>query len=246
MTGEGIAATDTELSAEHIRREFALAWGEIGAAWGVTRSTASVQGYLLAHGGPLSEPEVRRALGLSHRAASLALAECEEWGLIERAPVARRIGQRGPAAAAWTPVGDHWEWFRRVTEVRKEREMDPVLPVIERCAALAREAAARNRGDRELARLRDRMRELRTYVLRFDHGVGAFVRGDPRDIERLFAAVDTLDQATIARLWRLVGDLEPDEMARALRALASLSPGAVRRLITLADQPVLLKLIGSR
>src|SRR6266566_3922746 len=60
--------------AEQIRREFARAWGEIGAAWGVAPSTATVQGYFLAHGGPLTEPEIRGALGLSHRAAALALA----------------------------------------------------------------------------------------------------------------------------------------------------------------------------
>ena len=47
---------------EEIIRAFARAWGEIGAAWGVAPSTATVQGYLLAHGGPLSEPEIRRAL----------------------------------------------------------------------------------------------------------------------------------------------------------------------------------------
>ena len=80
-------------------RSFAQAWGEIGAAWGVAPSTATVQGYLLVSDGPLSEPEVRRALGMSHRAASLALAQCEEWGLIERADVPRRSGQRGPAGA---------------------------------------------------------------------------------------------------------------------------------------------------
>ena len=74
-------APDTT-QAEALRRSFAAAWGAIGAAWGVAPSTATVQGYLLVSEGPLSEPEVRRALGVSHRAASLALAQCEEWGLI--------------------------------------------------------------------------------------------------------------------------------------------------------------------
>ena len=127
-----------DAAAEALRRSFAQAWGEIGAAWGVAPSTATVQGYLLVSDGPLSEPEVRRALGMSHRAASLALAQCEEWGLIERAEVPRRSGQRGPAATAWNVVDDHWEWFRRVARARKERETDPVLPVIERCVDEAR------------------------------------------------------------------------------------------------------------
>ena len=111
--------------ADRIRRDFASAWGEIGAAWGIAPSTAAVQGYFLTHGGPLTEPEIRRALQLSHRAASLALAECEAWGFIERSAAPRRSGQRGPAAVAYVVVGDNWEWFRRVAAARQEREAGP-------------------------------------------------------------------------------------------------------------------------
>jgi DNA-binding transcriptional regulator GbsR (MarR family) len=236
---------DGEVSqAERLRRSFASAWGDIGAFWGVAPSTATVQGYLLVSDGPLSEPEVRRALGMSHRAASLALAQCEEWGLIERAEAPRRSGQRGPAAAAWTVVGDHWEWFRRVAAARKQRETDPVVPVIARCAAEAREAGADPQGDPELARLGERLDALLAFVQRFDRGVEVFVRGDARAIEGLFTALERLDPATVESLWSLLADLGPDEMARALTALAKLPPSSARRLVGLADQPVLQKLIG--
>lgn len=230
--------------AEEIRRKFARAWGEIGAAWGVAPSTAAVQGYLLAHGGPLSEPEVRRALGMSHRAASLALAQCEEWGLVVRADTARRSGQRGPAAAAWVVVGDHWEWFRRVAAARKQRETDPVVPVIERCATMARDAAAEQVNQPELAVLRDRLAGLLEFVRRFDRGVEVFVQGDPRAIEQLFAALEALDDQTVRRLWALVGSLGTEDLSRGLDALGKLPPGATRRLIGLADQPALRKLLG--
>ena len=230
-------------AAEELRRSFASAWGEIGAAWGVAPSTATVQGYLLVSDGPLSEPEVRRALGMSHRAASLALAECEAWGLVERADSPRRTGQRGPAAVAWSAVGDHWEWFRRVAAARKERETDPVLPVIARCAEQARSAARRD-ADPELARLGDRLSALLDFVQRFDRGVELFVRGDARAIERVFGALGAIDDETADRLWRLVGELKPDEMVRAVEALSTLTPSAARRLVALADQPVLRKLVG--
>lgn len=229
--------------AEALRRSFAQAWGEIGAAWGVAPSTATVQGYLLVSDGPLSEPEVRRALGMSHRAASLALAQCEEWGLIVKAELPRRSGQRGPAATAWNVVDDHWEWFRRVAMARKERETDPVLPVIERCVTEARGLAAKQ-SDPELARLGDRFASLLAFVERFDRGVEIFVRGDARAIEGVFAALSRVDDATIDRLWGLVAELEPEEMVRAAASLATLSPAAARRLISLADQPVLRKLVG--
>lgn len=230
--------------AERLRRSFATAWGDIGASWGVAPSTATVQGYLLVSDGPLSEPEVRRALGLSHRAASLALAQCEEWGLIERATAPRRSGQRGPAAAAWTVVDEHWEWFRRVAAARKQRETDPVIPVIARCAEEARDAAADPYADPELARLGERLDALLGFVQRFDRGVEVFVRGDAHAIERLFAALDRLDETTVERLWILLADLGPEETAAALTSLAKLSPASARRLVALADQPVLQKLIG--
>jgi DNA-binding transcriptional regulator GbsR (MarR family) len=231
--------------AEELRRSFAVAWGTIGAAWGVAPSTATVQGYLLVSEGPLTEPEVRRALGMSHRAASMALAQCEEWGLSERADGPRRSGQRGPAAVAWRVVNDHWEWFRRVASARKERETDPVLPVIAGCVEQARAAVAAGGGP-ELARLGDRFEGLLDFVRRFDRGVATFVRGDPRAIEGVFAALDRLDPGTVDRLWALVGDLGPDDMVRALDSLAKLPPAAARRLIALADQPVLQRLIGIR
>lgn len=231
--------------AEALRRSFAAAWGAIGAAWGVAPSTATVQGYLLVSEGPLSEPEVRRALGMSHRAASLALGQCEEWGLIERAPASRRSGQRGPAATAWTVVGDHWEWFRRVAQARKQRETDPVLPIIRRCVAEAREAAD-TEADPDLALLGDRFAGLLAFVESFDHGVEFFVRGDARAIERTFAVLDQLEPETVDRLWKLVRELEPDDLVRAADALSRLPPSAARRLIGLADQPVLQKLIGVR
>ena len=209
-------------------------------------STAAVQGYLLVSDGPLTEPEVRRALGMSHRAASLALVQCEEWGLIERADAPRRSGQRGPAAVAWTVVDDHWEWFRRVAVARKQRETDPVMPVIERCVAQARSAAAQAGADDELVRLGERLASLLEFVRQFDRGVEFFVRGDARAIEKLFGTLDRLETETVDRLWGLVGELDSDDLVRALEALAKLPPSAARRLIGIADQPVLQKLIGMR
>jgi DNA-binding transcriptional regulator GbsR (MarR family) len=232
-------------AAEELRRSFSAAWGAIGAAWGVAPSTAAVQGYLLVSEGPLSEPEVRRALNMSHRAASLALAQCEEWGLIERAASSRRSGQRGPAAVAWTVVDDHWEWFRRVASARKERETDPVLPVIVRCTNQAR-IASELQADPELALLSDRFAALLDFVRRFDRGVETFVRGDARSIEGVFDALDRLEPETVDRLWRLVGELGPDDLVRAVESLAKLPAPAARRLIALADQPVLQRLIGLR
>lgn len=234
--------------AEGIRREFASAWGEIGAAWGVAPSTATVQGYFLAHGGPLTEPEIRAALGLSHRAAALALGECTEWGLIERASDARRTGRRGPAATAYVAVGDNWQWFHRVAKARKERETDPVIPVIARCAELARigaaESGAAAAASDDLRDLSLRLDGLLRFVHLFDRGVGVIVAASPSATEHLFAILAELDDTTITRLIGLLETVEPADLASAARSVAGFSPRALRALIGLAGTPALARLIG--
>ncbi len=238
------ASADTVSEAEQIRRAFARAWGEIGGAWGVPPSMASLQGYLLIHGGPLTEPELRRALGLSHRAASMALAECEAWGLIERAPETRRSGQRGPAAVAYRSVGDQPEWFRRIAAARKERETDPVLPILEQNARLAREASEQAPADEELRALHDRLDELLGFVQLFNRGVAAVVRADGRAIAYLFDVLEQVDDETIDRLVHLGTQIEARQLAGTLKALSRLPTPAARRLAAVAGGPGLARLLG--
>jgi DNA-binding transcriptional regulator GbsR (MarR family) len=234
---QGTCFLKTTDEAEQIRRDFAAGWGRIGAAWGVTPSTATVQGYLLAHGGPLSESEIRQALGLSHRATLLALADCESWGLIEP-DQPRRVGQRGPPARAWVPVGDNWEWFRRVAAVRKERETDPVMPLLDECQ---RRAAASGSED-----LRQRLDRLVVFVHLFDRGIATVVRTDSADLERLFGILGGIDEATMHRLLALLASLPEDEVTAAAEALSRLPSSTLRRLLRLAGQPTVLRLLGAR
>lgn len=220
--------------AEAIRRDFAAGWAKVGEAWGIAPSTAAVQGYLLLHGGPLTETELREALGLSHRAAFGALAECERWGLAEQVEP-RRTGKRGPAGRAWVAVGDHWEWFRRVAGSRKERETDPVLPLLEECVRRA-EAA----GDDAL---RERIASLVTFTHQFDRGVGVVVRSDATTIAHLFGVLARLDDATLERLLAAFAAVPEDDLAKAAERVASMRSPLLRRLLRLAGQPGIGRLL---
>ena len=220
--------------AEQIQRDFAAAWGRIGAAWGVAPSTAAVQGYLLVHGGPLTEAEIRRALGLSHKAAFTALVECEAWGLIaSTAP--RRSGARGPLGRAWVAVDDHWEWFRRVCAARKEREADPVLPLLDECLGRANAI-----GEYEL---RNRLVSLLVFTHEFVRGVGAIVRADSSAIAHLFGVLGRLDDETLDRLLGALAAMPQDDLAEAAKSLARVRPSVLRRLLALIRQPGLARLL---
>ena len=216
-------------TAEAIRIELATAWGEMGAAWGVTPAIARVQAYLMARQEPLTEREVREALGLSHRATSLALAEAESWGIVERVPEPRRVGRRGPAGTAYLAVGDHWQWFGRVIAERKIREGDPIVVVLEAKEREAAAALASDPGDTELAALREWLSAFLVFVRLFDRAVGLVPQVEPRELERSLGLLGRIPDTTILRLFDLLGGLPDDDVIGLVEALANLSPTAARR-----------------
>ena len=224
---------------ETIRRRFAEAWGQMGASWGIAPSTAAVQGYLLAHGGPVTDAELQRALGLSHRAIRVALASCEEWGIVGRAEQPRRSGRRGPAGRAWVALDDHWEWFRRVIEGRKEREGDPVIAILEKCLVDVRKATP----GPETILLEARVESLLVFVREFDHALSSVLRARTDALRSLFAALAGQDEGDLARLLDLLAKVPQADLGRALKALSELSPAAVQRLLRIAGNPAVRRLI---
>jgi DNA-binding transcriptional regulator GbsR (MarR family) len=223
------AADPASGRAERIRLRLADAWGEMGAAWGVAPAVARVQAYLMTRQVPLTEREVREALGLSHRAASLALAEAETWGIVERVPEPRRVGRRGPAGTAYVAVGDHWRWFGRVVAERKTREGDPIIEVLEETAREAAVEAAAHPDDADLAALRDWLGTFLVFVRLFDRAVGLVPQLEPRELERGLRLLGEVPDDTILRLVHLLGGLDDRDVLDLVDALSRLSPGAARR-----------------
>jgi len=215
--------------AERIRRNLADAWGEMGAAWGVAPAIARVHGYLLSRRAPMTEREVREGLDLSHRAASMALAESEAWGLVERVPEPRRVGRRGPAGAAYIAVGDHWQWFTRVVAQRKLREGDPIVAALDEAVADARREAAAHANDDELVALRDWLASFSEFVRLFDRAIGIVPQLDPRELERALQLIGRVPDETALRLVRLLVSIPDEDVVPLLDAMSRLSPSGARR-----------------
>ena len=224
-----VAPRDPEAPAEALRLRFAEAWGEMSAAWGVAPAIGRVHAYLMVRNEPLTEREIREALGLSHRAASLALADAETWGIVERVAEPRRVGRRGPAGTAFVAVGDHWQWFSSVIAERKVREGDPIVEVIGRTADEAAGLAADHPDDRDLAALRDWLVAFNAFVRLFDRSVGLIPKLAPRELERGMRLLGEVSDETVLRLVHLLGSLQDDDVLELIEALSRLSPTAARR-----------------
>jgi DNA-binding transcriptional regulator GbsR (MarR family) len=215
--------------AEALRLQFAEAWGEMSASWGVAPAIGRVHAYLMVRNVPLTEREIREALGLSHRAASLALTDAELWGIVERVSEPRRVGRRGPAGTAYVAVGDHWQWFTRVIAERKIREGDPIVEVIARTADQAGTLSAAHPGDAELNALHDWLVTFNAFVRLFDRSVGLIPKLAPRELERGMRLLGEVSDETVLRLVHLLGGLPDDDVLELVEALSRLSPTAARR-----------------
>lgn len=231
------SATPAEApTSEDVRVAFADIWGDMGPAWNVTPSVARVHGYLLIWGRLLTEREVREALGLSHRAASLALAELEDWGLVERVEDAPREARPGPPAVAWRVVGDRWRWFQRVAEERRAREADPLQPRLATCLELAEQVVMGSPADVEAQRLRGWLAEIQGFVTLFDRALRALSRAETGEIARGFTVLSRISDETLDRLLRLLGSLPEEELAETLEAVALTSPDTARRVMRAANR----------
>ncbi len=112
---------------EETRENFISQWGVMGTQWGINRTMAQIHALLMTSVEPLSTDEVMAALDVSRGNAHTNLKELVSWGLL------RIITKKGERKEYFEAEKDVWEMFRRITQERKRREIDPALAVLTRC-----------------------------------------------------------------------------------------------------------------
>lgn len=101
--------------------EFIAAWGQMGSAWGISRTMAEVHALLYITGDALCTDDVMDRLEISRGNASMSLRALQDWGLIYR------VHKRGDRKEYFEVESDVWAMFKTIARERKKRELDPVL-----------------------------------------------------------------------------------------------------------------------
>ncbi|MBY0423181.1 MAG: MarR family transcriptional regulator [Parvularculaceae bacterium] len=114
---------------------FVLQWGDLGGAWGVSRSVAQIHAALLVSEKPLTAEDIALSLGMARSNVSTSLRELVQWGLARRAPA---FGDRRDFFEA---EADVWEMMARIAAMRKAREFDPAVAALARCLEKAKQEA---------------------------------------------------------------------------------------------------------
>ena len=100
---------------------YIAAWGQMGAAWGISRTVAEVHSLLYITGEPMNTDDIMDRLQISRGNASMSLRSLLDWGIVSRAH------KRGDRKEYFTAEQDVWSLFRAIVRERLKREVDPLI-----------------------------------------------------------------------------------------------------------------------
>ncbi|MDR0565184.1 MAG: MarR family transcriptional regulator [Azoarcus sp.] len=107
-----------------ITKQFILHCGEMGSRWGVNRSVAQIQALLYLIGRPLPADEIAETLSIARSNVSTSLKELLTWRMVR---VSHTMGDRRDHFEA---SGNVWELFKLIVEGRKQREVEPMIALL--------------------------------------------------------------------------------------------------------------------
>jgi DNA-binding transcriptional regulator GbsR (MarR family) len=106
------------------KEKFIETWGTLGSQWGVNKSIAQVQALLLISPKPLTTDDIMEELKISRGNANMSIRQLLDWGIVYKKSVA------GERKEYFIAEKDVWKWALKIGNVRKQRELNPVLDLL--------------------------------------------------------------------------------------------------------------------
>lgn len=107
------------------KRQFVQAWGALGSQWGINKTMAQIHALMMVSTEPLSTEEIMDELSISRGNANMNIRELTDWGLVSK------VFKAGERRDYFIGEKDVWKIAKQVAKIRKTRELDPVLKLLE-------------------------------------------------------------------------------------------------------------------
>ena len=140
---------------------FVAVWGQMGGAWGISRTMAEVHALLYVTGEAMCTDDVMERLQISRGNASMSLRALLDWGIIARAagPAIKIGGERVDRREYFRAEQDVWAMFRAIVRERIKREAEPLLASLYEIRDLT-PGEAMGVSDRQIAEHQRRLDDL--------------------------------------------------------------------------------------
>jgi DNA-binding transcriptional regulator GbsR (MarR family) len=107
------------------KQKFIDTWGSLGSEWGINKSVAQVHALLLVSIEPISTDDIMQELTISRGNANMSIRQLMDYGIIYKKVIA------GDRKEYFIAEKDIWKWAVKIAMVRKQKEIDPVMSVLE-------------------------------------------------------------------------------------------------------------------
>ena len=151
---------------EVAKEEFIQAWGTLGTSWGVNKTMAQIFALLLISPGKLSVEDIMDELSISRGNASMNLRALMDWHLVEKA------FKKGERKEYFYCNKDVWGLGRIVAEERKNREIKPIMRVLQHVSQLE------DTKSPEAQEFKSVTKELMEVVNTVDQALTLFIQSD--------------------------------------------------------------------
>jgi DNA-binding transcriptional regulator GbsR (MarR family) len=110
---------------QQAKHQFVQAWGAFGSHWGVNKTMAQIHALLMISEESLSTEEIMEALAISRGNVNMNVRELIDMGLVFK------VFKQGERRDYFIGEKDVWKIAKQVAKLRKARELDPVLNLLQ-------------------------------------------------------------------------------------------------------------------
>jgi len=106
------------------KRQFIDSWGKLGINWGVNKTMGQIHALLLIATRPLSCDDIMSELSISRGNVNMNIRALIDWNLVQKEFL------QGERRDYFVAEKDVFSMFKAVIEMRKKKELDPMLKVL--------------------------------------------------------------------------------------------------------------------
>ncbi len=107
------------------KERFIESWGKLAIDWGANRTMGQVHALLLISPEPICADEVMEQLQISRGNANTTLRRLIDWDIVQK------HFKPGERKEFFTAEKDMWKVMKSIIKVRKKKELDPMIRVID-------------------------------------------------------------------------------------------------------------------
>ncbi len=114
---------------QEAKDKFVHTWGTLATQWGINRTMSQIHALLLLSEKALNADQIMEQLTISRGNVNMNLRELMSWGLINKQLL------QGERKEYFTAEKDIWKVARLIAKRRQQREIEPVIEVMDEIKA---------------------------------------------------------------------------------------------------------------